>query len=112
MSKKIKNLTFRKSIHQSSTGARTLGYVDLTVLDGDGDETEYRDLKVRVNFKSVNTLCAPGRKFTNKDGKEMNRSAYKFGDELYAKLVNAIFRLPPVIAAKEESEPKQLELDV
>ena len=103
----IKNFAFRPYAGEvAASGARTIGWVDLTFVLG-STEIEVRDLKVRVNARGNHTLCAPSRRYTNAQGQTRTRSAYKFDDETYGLLVDAIFQSDDVVAALTIEAPAE-----
>jgi hypothetical protein len=107
---KIQNFSFRPFAGDvAASGARTIGWVDLTFVLG-STEIEIRDLKCRVNARGAHTLCAPSRRYKNSDGETRTRSAYKFDDETYGLLVDAIFQSDDVVAALGASPSEKDEL--
>lgn len=106
----IQNFQFRPFAGEvSASGARTIGWVDLTFVLGE-TEIEIRDLKCRVNARGEHTLCAPSRRYKNDAGQTRTRSAYKFDNETYSLLVDAIFQSDAVVAALGASPSKKDEL--
>ncbi len=111
MSRSMKNFEFKKSIGKLfPTGTQTFGFCDLTIVDSDGNEFEFRDLRVKVNSKGEHTLCAPARPWTDKDGNKRYRSAYRFSESLYSALVDVIFKTKQVLAAITEARASQQEV--
>lgn len=103
----IQNFQFRPFAGEvAASGARTIGWCDLTFVLG-STEIEIRDLKLRVNAAGKHTLCAPSRRYKNAQGADRTRSAYKFDDETYGLLVDAIFQSDAVVAALGAAPAKQ-----
>jgi hypothetical protein len=103
----IKDFAFRPYAGEvAASGARTIGWADLTFVLG-STEIEIRDLKLRVNARGAHTLCAPSRRYKNSDGETRTRSAYKFDDETYGLLVDAIFQADDVVVALGAAPAKQ-----
>ena len=98
---KLKNFTFAKHVAPERNGARVLGFVGFTLVT-EGHEFTYSDLKVRVNTSGEHTLCAPSRRYKNRDGEWRTSSAYRFDDATYAALVDAIYASKKVVAALGE----------
>jgi hypothetical protein len=104
----IQNYEFRPYAGKvAASGARTLGWVDFRFVREDGSFVEIHDLKVRVNARGAHTLCATSRKYKLADGSERTRSAYKFDDNTYRILVDAIFQTSDVVAALGAAPAKQ-----
>ncbi len=85
---------------------RTLGFAKFTVKDGDGDETTFKNLKVRINPKGEPSLCAPTQSFTNRDGDPRGSADYGWEKTLYDRYVTAIFSREEVVAALAKSEER------
>lgn len=99
---KIKNFSFRKHVAEDRNGARILGFASLTIVEDSGREYTFSDLKVRVNARGEHTLCAPSRRYKNRDGEWRTSSAYRFDDSTYAALRDAIYASADVVAALGE----------
>ena len=108
MSKKITAFTLTEWIELDQEGpGRTLGFAKFTVVDGDGDETTFKNLKVRINPKGEPSLCAPTQKFTS-NGKPRGSADYGWSDALYARYVTAIFSRPEVVSALAVSRARRI----
>ncbi len=104
----IQNYEFRAFAGKvAASGARVLGWVDFRFVREDGTFVEIHDLKVRVNARGAHKLCSPSRKYKLADGSERTRSAYKFDDNTYRILVDAIFQTSDVVAALGAAPAKQ-----
>ncbi|MEE8114640.1 MAG: hypothetical protein V3T23_09825 [Nitrososphaerales archaeon] len=106
---KLKNFAFTKHVAPERNGARVLGFVGFTLIC-EGHEFTYSDLKVRVNTSGEHTLCAPSRRYKNRDGEWRTSSAYRFDDPTYAALRDAIYATPAVISALGEHVEEEIEV--
>ncbi len=105
MSKTIVGFNLNEWIELDQSGpGRTLGFVKFTVLDGDGDETTFKNLKVRLNPKGEPSLMSPTQPYKNRDGDPRGSADYGWCDALYARYVSAIFSREEIVAVLAKSE--------
>lgn len=98
---KLKNFTFAKHVAPERSGGRVLGFASFTLVSGVHEFT-YSDLKVRVNTSGEHTLCAPSRRYKNRNDEWRTSSAYRFDDTTYALLRDVIYATPQVGKALDE----------
>lgn len=106
----FENFRFRKHVQVKSGGSVTLGFLDVDVVTHDMVLT-IQDLTVRLTQDGRPSLSAPNRPYTDKRGQKRYRSAYRFDDASYSRLLKQVFELGVIDRAVEDAIEQDKELE-